>query len=111
MKHILNLFVLSLLLGLSQRMMLGAGGERHLPGKFYVTSITGTVTCVTDDRLYEADDRIVKLKKGDSFPAQGMLFFSAKDSNATLVFSNESTFFVDEKTQFKVDRFSQQPFE
>jgi len=106
MKTKLNLFALSLLLGLGPRLALaadGGGPPSILPGKFYVTSVTGHVECVSDSRIFD-------LKKGDIIVGRNARIKSFPGGNATLLFSNETTFFVDEKTQFKIGKFEQQPF-
>jgi len=107
MKTTLNLFVLSLLMGLAPRFALGAdsgGAPVILAGKFYVSSVKGHVECVADGRIFD-------LKKGDIVLGRGSRIKSLPNSNATLLFSNETTFFVDEKTQFKINKFEQQPFQ
>ncbi|HYD82555.1 MAG TPA: hypothetical protein VEA63_00855, partial [Opitutus sp.] len=79
------------------------GSQNNLLGKFFVSSVNGTVSCVTDGR-------IVDLKKGDTILARGAIVETAADSNVTLVFSNGTGVYTDEKTRFEVEKFDQEFF-
>jgi len=79
------------------------GGQNNILGKFFVSNIKGKVTCVVNSRIYE-------LKKGDTMPARGAIVDTLKGANATLIFSNGTGVYVDEKTHFEVKRFEQEFF-
>lgn len=79
------------------------GGQNNILGKFFVSNIKGKVTCVVNSRIYE-------LKKGDTMPARGAIVDTGKGANATLIFSNGTGVYVDEKTHFEVKRFEQEFF-
>jgi len=100
MKTTPNLFVLSLLTGLAPHF---ASGAENLLGKFYVSSVYGRVECISGDQVFD-------LKKGDAVLARGSSLTSFAGGNATLVLSNETAIFVDEKTELTINKFEQQPF-
>lgn len=79
------------------------GGQNNILGKFFVSNIKGKITCIVNSRVYE-------LKKGDTFPARGAIVDTGKGANATLLFSNGTGVYVDEKTHFEVKRFEQEFF-
>ncbi len=104
MKSLLRLCASLFVVGLLLPSALGAlNRQNNLLGKIYVSNVNGVVTCVSDGRILE-------LKKGDSIMARGAIFESAEKSNATLVFSNGTGVYVDEKTKFEVRRFEQEFF-
>jgi hypothetical protein len=110
MKTILNLFVFSLLSVIGLGIGASSAASKPLPGKpvnmngkFYVSSVTGKVQAIADGRIWD-------IKKGDIVLARGAILSSDPGSNATIVFSNGTSFFIDEKTDFKVNKFDQQPF-
>lgn len=72
-------------------------------GKFLVSSVNGTATCISDGR-------IIELKKGDAILARGAKISIGPKSDAILVLSNGTGVFADENTQLEVDRFEQEPF-
>ncbi len=77
--------------------------KENLLGKFYVSRVSGRVECVSESRIFD-------LRKGDVVLARGARLRSFPGGNATLVLSNETTLFLDEKTAFKINKFEQQPF-
>lgn len=79
------------------------GGQNNILGKFFVSNIKGKITCIVNSRVYD-------LKKGDTLPARGAVFDTGKGANATLLFSNGTGVYVDEKTHFEVKRFEQEFF-
>jgi hypothetical protein len=79
------------------------GGQNNILGKFFVSSVKGTVTCVSDSRILE-------LKKGDTIPARGAIIDTAAGANLTIVFSNGTGVYTDEKTHFEIKRFEQEFF-
>jgi FecR protein len=99
-KTLFNVFILSLFVGLVPR---AAFGKENLFEKFYVSSVKGRVECISEDRIFD-------LRKGDVVLARGSSLRSFAGGSATIVFSNETAFFVDEKSQFKINKFEQQPF-
>jgi hypothetical protein len=106
MKTFRNLFILGLFLGgfpLLVTAKLGGDNNKNIVGKFFVSNVKGTVTCVIDSRIME-------LKKGDTFPARGAIIDTAAHANATLVFSNGTGVYTDEKTHFEIKRFEQEFF-
>lgn len=72
-------------------------------GKFLVSSVNGTASCVTDGR-------IVELKKGDTILARGAKLVTARGANAILVLSNGTAMFAGESTELVIERFEQEPF-
>ncbi len=99
-----NIFFLGLALGgLPLVSSAKLGVQNNILGKFFVTSIKGTVTCVSDSRIYE-------MKKGDTFLARGAIIDTAAGANVTLVFSNGTGIYTDEKTHFEIRRFEQEFF-
>ncbi len=106
MKAIQKLVVFGLLAALLPLVGYGTLTSRQkntLLGKFYVSSVKGTVRCVSDGRIFE-------LKKGDVVLARGTTVETAADSNITLVFSNQTAVFSDEKTRFQIEKFDQEFF-
>jgi hypothetical protein len=87
-------------------------------GKIYVSSLTGTVECVTQEHLLDLKDggpvgsegRIIQLKKGSVFVGNGSVISTGKNSSVTLVFSNKTAMYLDENTQLEIKRFEQEPF-
>jgi hypothetical protein len=88
-------------------------------GKFYVSSVTGTAECVTQGRLIDSKEgglvgnegRITVLKKGTVVVANGSVISTGKNSNVTLVFSNQTAMYLDENTELEIKRFDQEPFQ
>lgn len=77
--------------------------QNNILGKFFVSAINGTATCIVDGRINE-------VKKGDSFMARGAVVETTAGSNLTIVFSNQTGVYVDEKTRFEVEKFDQEFF-
>ncbi|HYP15746.1 MAG TPA: FecR domain-containing protein, partial [Opitutus sp.] len=77
--------------------------QNNLLGKFFVSSVNGAVTCVSDGRILE-------LKKGDTIIARGAILETGEKSNVTLVFSNGTGVYTDEKTRFEIEKFDQEFF-
>lgn len=77
--------------------------QKSLLGKFLVSSVNGTVSCVSDGRVFDA-------KKGDVFTARGARVECGPKSNAILVFSNGTGVYADENTTIEVLRFEQEFF-
>ena len=105
MKAFTRFLCLGLVLGLLPSLSMGAlsGRKNTLLGKFHASNVHGTVTCI-------ADGRITELKKGDTVLARGTIIDTAAGANATLVFSNGTGVYVDEKTKFTVKIFEQEFF-
>lgn len=103
--HTLKKFLfLALCIGLFPVVSIGKiSGQNNILGKFYVSSIKGAVTCVSDSRIFE-------LKKGDTVPARGAILETAAGANVTIVFSNGTGVYTDEKTRFEIKRFEQEFF-
>jgi len=88
-------------------------------GKFYVSSVTGTAECVTQGRLIDSkggglvgnEGRITVLRKGTAVVANGSIISTGKNSNVTLVFSNQTAMYLDENTELEIKRFDQEPFQ
>ena len=80
-----------------------AGAQESLPGKFYVSEGTGTVTFIAGGRVFD-------LHKGDALPAHGARIETAPASMVVLVFSNGSSLLVDESTNLEISKFEQLPF-
>ena len=95
-----KVFLFGLILGL---LPLWAHGQQSLLGKFYVSSVKGTVTCVVDGK-------VIELKKGDIIPAGGTIIQTTKGSSLTFVLSNGTSVFADENTKFAITKFDQEPF-
>ncbi|ACB77143.1 FecR domain-containing protein [Opitutus terrae] len=79
------------------------GRQNNILGKFVVTSVNGTATCVSDGRILE-------LKKGDAILARGAVITTAPKSNVVLVFSNGTGVYTDESTTLRIERFEQEFF-
>jgi len=77
--------------------------QKNLPGKFFVSNVTGAVSCVSDGRILE-------LKKGDSLIARGVSLETAAGASATLVFSNGTGVYIAGKTRFAIAQFDQEFF-
>lgn len=106
MKVLQKLIVLGLLAGLLPLVGYGALTSRQkntLLGKFFVSNVKGTVTCISDGRIRE-------LKKGDVIVGRGAKLETSPDSNITIVFSNQTAVYVDERTKFEVEKFDQEFF-
>ncbi|HUJ45314.1 MAG TPA: hypothetical protein VLW52_17085 [Opitutaceae bacterium] len=80
-----------------------AYAQEFVPGKVYISQISGGVTFV-------ASGKTIELKKGDSQPAQGARIDTAPGASLILVYSNGTGTFVDEKTVKEIRRFVQKPF-
>lgn len=94
---------LCLLIGIYASAHAALTRQNNILGKFIVTSVKGTATCVSEGRILE-------LKKGDTIVARGTTIETAPGSNAVLVFSNGTGVFADEKTQLRIDKFDQEFF-
>lgn len=77
--------------------------QNNILGKFVVTSVNGTATCVTDGRILE-------LKKGDTIVARGATVSTGPGANVIMVFSNGTGVYTDENTRLKIERFDQEFF-
>lgn len=77
--------------------------QTSILGKFHVSAVSGTVTCVVDGRILD-------LKKGDTFMARGTAIQTAAGSTATLVFSNGTAIYTAEDTRFEIETFDQEFF-
>lgn len=77
--------------------------QNNILGKFVVTTINGTATCVSDGRILE-------LKKGDSIVARGTTIETAPKSSVVLVFSNGTGVYTDASTRLQIERFEQEFF-
>ena len=82
---------------------LSALGQEFVPGKVYISQISGGVTFV-------AGGKTIELKKGDTQPAPGARIGTAPGASLILVYSNGTSTFVDEKTVKEIRRFVQKPF-
>jgi hypothetical protein len=80
-----------------------AYAQESVPGKVYVSQISGGVTFV-------AGGKTIKLKKGDTQPAQGARIDTASGASLILVYSNGTGAFIDERTAKEIRRFVQKPF-
>jgi hypothetical protein len=76
---------------------------KTLLGKFMVSSVNGTATCISEGRIFE-------LKKGDTITARGSSVETGGKSNVILVFSNGTGVYVDGGTRFDVVKFDQEYF-
>jgi hypothetical protein len=76
---------------------------KTLLGKFMVSSVNGSATCVSEGRVFE-------LKKGDTITARGSSVETDGKSNVILVFSNGTGVYVDGGTRFDVLKFDQEFF-
>ena len=74
----------------------------QVSGVFYVAGVTGHVECRAD--------RIADLKKGDTIDARGASVRTKENSTATLVFSNQTSLFIQKNTEFRIEKFDQEPF-
>lgn len=82
---------------------LGQQQQNNILGKFFVSSVNGSVTCISDGRILD-------LKKGDTIMARGAVIETAEKANATILFSNGTGVYIDEKTHYEVDKFDQEFF-
>ncbi|HUL52409.1 MAG TPA: hypothetical protein VLT83_03260 [Opitutaceae bacterium] len=80
-----------------------AVAQEFVPGKVYVSQITGGATFV-------AGGKAIDLKKGDTQPAQGARIDTAAGASLILVYSNGTGVFIDERTAKEIRRFVQRPF-
>lgn len=94
---------LTAVVALSCALTAPAVAQETVPGKFYVTEITGAVTSIVGEKVLE-------LHKGDSFPAQGARIETGPGSSLVLVYSNGTSLFVDENTSVEIKRFDQRSF-
>lgn len=76
---------------------------KTLLGKFLVSTVNGTATCVSEGRIFE-------LKKGDTVTARGSTVETVGKSNVILVFSNGTGVYVDSATRLEVVKFDQEYF-
>ncbi len=76
--------------------------DNQVAGMIFVSSVTGNV----EGRAI----RINNLKKGDKLPGLGTEIRTDANATATLVFSNGTSVFLQEKTDFRVEKFDQEPF-
>ncbi len=79
------------------------GRQNNLLGKFFVSSVEGEVMCVSDGRIFN-------LRKGDTILARGTVIETKENANVTLVFSNGTGVYTDEKTRFEIEKFDQEFF-
>ncbi len=79
------------------------GRQNNLLGKFFVSSVEGEVMCISDGRIFN-------LKKGDTILARGTVVETKENANVTLVFSNGTGVYTDEKTRFEIEKFDQEFF-
>ncbi len=77
--------------------------QNSLLGKFYVSNVSGSATCIVDGRILD-------LKKGDTLMARGAVVHTAAGATATLVFSNGTAVYTDENTRFEIASFDQEFF-
>lgn len=77
--------------------------QNNLIGKFYVSSVKGIVTCISNGRILE-------LKKGDAIVARGTVIETPAGGSLTLVFSNGTGAFIEEKTHLEIEKFDQEFF-
>jgi len=80
-----------------------AVAQEFVPGKVYVSQITGGATFV-------AGGKAIELKKGDTQPAQGARIDTAAGASLILVYSNGTGVLIDERTAKEIRRFVQRPF-
>jgi hypothetical protein len=74
----------------------------QVSGIFYVAALSGTVECRAE--------KITELKKGDVINARGASVRTKDKSTVTIVFSNHTSIFVQENTDFRIEKFDQEPF-
>jgi hypothetical protein len=74
-----------------------------LLGKILFSSVKGDVTCISDGRIWD-------VKKGDTFQARGLVLRTGDGAHATIVFSNGTGVYADEKTNLEVVKFDQEFF-
>lgn len=77
--------------------------KSSLWGKFLVSGVKGDVTCITNGRVME-------MKKGDTFLGRGTIVRTGAGSHVTIVFSNGTGVYTDEKTNFEIIKFDQEFF-
>jgi hypothetical protein len=70
---------------------------------FYVTTVTGRVECISDGKIFD-------LKQGDKVLARGSRVMTGDNAKIALVFSNQTTVFLSQDTEIRVDKFEQEPF-
>jgi len=101
MKTLINLLVAGLIVGFVPRAF--ADDRSSVSGIFYVITVNGKVECTADGRIWD-------LKKGDQVLGRGTKIKTDKDANVTVMFSNQTVMFIDEKTELRIKRFDQEPF-
>jgi hypothetical protein len=74
-----------------------------ISGVFYVGSVAGTVRCVADGRIFD-------LKKGDKVIARGARVTTEANAKAALVFSDQTTLYLNPDSDLRVEKFDQEPF-
>lgn len=72
-------------------------------GKFFVSTVVGSVTCVTDGRVLE-------IKKGDTLDARGAILRTGPGEHVVVVFSNGTAVYLDENTRLDIETFEQEFF-
>ncbi|HWL17392.1 MAG TPA: FecR domain-containing protein, partial [Opitutus sp.] len=104
MKASLRIVLLVVLtLGASSWLEAALSRQNNVLGRFTVVSVTGTATCVSDGRILE-------LKKGDTIRARGATLETAPGSKVSILFSNQTSTVLDEKTRFEIVKFDQEFF-
>ena len=102
MKASLRIVLLVVLtLGASSWLEAALSRQNNVLGRFTVVSVTGTATCVSDGRILE-------LKKGDTIRARGATLETAPGSKVSILFSNQTSTVLDEKTRFEIVKFDQE---
>jgi hypothetical protein len=77
--------------------------EPMVPGEFFVSTVVGHVTCISDGRVLE-------IKHGDTIAARGSAIDTDEGAHCIVVFSNGTAVYVDENTHFDVEKFEQEFF-